>query len=202
VIAAPLRAGEIVLIDGRLDLSPGRRERLAAALSGAERARAARAASPEARRRAVVARGLLRAVLGQATGRAPTAVDLRREPGGRPVLAGGELWFSVAHCGERILIALAADRPVGVDIERHRAVTGAADVARRVLGPAEAAALAALPEPARSAALVAAWTRLEARFKAGPSALPAVELDVGPGWSAAVAAKGSGWRVVRSAAPA
>jgi 4'-phosphopantetheinyl transferase len=195
---------EVVVVTGRLDPPADREARLAATLSPAERARAARAADPEGRRRATVSRGLLREVLGRACGRAPAELDLRVAPGGRPRLADDAVRFSVAHCGERLLIALSADRDVGVDLERHRTVMDAAAVARRALAPDDARRIAALAEPARSEALIAAWTRMEARFKAtggAASRLATVRgLDVGPGWSAAVAAAGDdGWRLVRGA---
>ena len=46
--------------------------------------------------------------------------------------------------------------------------------------------MAALPEPERSAALIAAWTRMEARFKASP----------GPAGGATVRTLDAGLRLV------
>jgi len=195
--------GEVLVVSARLDPPPERVARLAETLSPAERARAARGATPERRRRAAVSRGLLRELLGRATGRAPKALDIRADAGGRPLLADGAVRFSVTHCGERLLVALSADRDVGVDLERHRTVLHADAVARRALPAEDARLVAALPEPERSAALIAAWTRMEARFKASPGAAGGATvrtLDTGPGWSAAVAATGDeGWRPVWAA---
>ncbi len=187
--AAPA-PGEVLVLAARLDPPPERVARLAATLSPPERARAARGATPEVRRRRTVSRGVLRETLARATGAEPGTLDLRTAPGGRPHLAGGALRFSVAHCGERLLVALCIDRDVGVDLERHRPVADADAVARRALPPGDADRIAALPEPERSAALIDAWTRMEARFKAvgdRPGEVPVRSLDAGPGWSAAVA---------------
>ena len=187
------RPGEVVVVAARLDPPPERLARLAGTLSPAERARAARAASPELRRRRMVSRAVLREILARATGREPEALDLRTGPGGRPHLADHAVRFSVAHCGDRLLVALCRDRDVGVDLERHRPVTGADAVARRALPPEDARRVAGLPEPGRSEALIDAWTRMEARFKATGGRRGAVavrSLDAGPGWSAAVAVGG------------
>jgi len=224
---APPGPGEVLVVAARLDLPPERVARLAATLTPHERRRAERRLDPADGRRAVVARGLLREILGRATGRDPGAVEIRVTAQGKPHLADGSVSFSIAHCGDEALVALAADRPVGVDIERHRPVAGLRDVAERMLDPGAAARLAALPEPRRPAALMAWWTRAEAYGKArggglrggarlalipssgAPARVRAVDghdpggvwsvldLPVAPGWSAAVAAAGCDWRVVR-----
>jgi 4'-phosphopantetheinyl transferase len=228
--APPPGPCEVQVLAARLDLPPERVARLVATMTPRERERAERRRRPADRRRALVARGLLREVLGRATGREPRALDIRVTAHGKPHLVDGSVSFSVAHCGEEALIALAVDRPVGVDIERHRPVTGLPDLAGRMLDLEAAAALAALPEPRRAAALMAWWTRVEAYGKARgeglrgaarlalvpSSAAPArvravdgrdpggvwsvLDLPVAPGWSAAVAAAGSHWRVVRAPA--
>jgi 4'-phosphopantetheinyl transferase len=226
--APPPGPCEVRVVAARLDLPPERVARLADTLTARERQRAERRLRPADRRRALIARGLLREVLGRATGRDPRALDIRVTAQGKPHLADGSVSFSVAHCGDEAMVALAVDRPVGIDIERHRSVTGLPDVAEWMLEPEAAAALAALPERRRPAALMAWWTRAEAYGKARgdglrgaarlalapSSAAPArvravdgrdpggvwsiLDLPVAPGWSAAVAAAGSDWRVVRA----
>ena len=105
---------------------------------------------PADRRRVVVARGLLRELPASATGRDPAALDIRVTALGRPHLHDEALRFSVAHCGDRALVALSLDRPVGVDLERHRPAPHLLDVARRVFAPEAVAALAALPDERRT----------------------------------------------------
>jgi 4'-phosphopantetheinyl transferase len=186
---------------------------LQATLSPEERGRIGRARAPDERRRRIVARGALREVLGRATGRPPAAVELVTTALGRPRLRGGEVSFSVAHCGDEALVALAGDRAVGVDLERHRPVAHLLDVARRVLVPEAVAELAALPDERRAEAFFRWWTRTEAQLKARGEGLRGAgrppdgswsvrDLPAPPGWSAAIAAAGAGWRVVPLDAPA
>jgi 4'-phosphopantetheinyl transferase len=128
-----------------------------------------------------------RTVLGATLGIAPAAVPLDRscprcgEPHGRPRLAGvtGPA-ISVSHSGDVVAVAVSAATGVGVDVE----VAGApvAELADRVLSPAERDAVAALDPPARAAALLTAWVRKEAALKATGDGLgvPMTDLTVAP----------------------
>ena len=74
----------------------------------------ARAIRPELRR----ARMWLRLLLGRHVRQPPASLRFQREPKGRPYLvhpAGGPQ-FSLAHSGERMLLAVGPDR-CGVDVE-------------------------------------------------------------------------------------
>lgn len=175
-----------------------------AALAPAERARAAAMAEP-ARRRFLAGRAALRALLAEHLGCAPCAVPLATTRFGKPHLADptAGLALSLAHCGRWALLAVAPVRALGVDLERVRPLDDADELARRLLGPAERAALARLPAAARGRALLRAWVRLEARRKAvgtglgelpsepareGPAdGLALVELEPGPGLVAGLA---------------
>ena len=141
----------------------------------------------------------LRRILAARLGRDP---DIVRGPQGKPHLADDTVAFSVAHSGDRALIAVAASGPIGVDLEQHRPLR-AADLAGRFFTAREAAIVAADPD-----AFFRIWTRKEAMVKAegGGLSLPLdtievsgdvpgwcfVDLDVGPGWSAALARPGVG----------
>lgn len=70
------------------------------------------------RRSFVVARGLLRLVLGAEVGTPPEQLELVPGRWGKPRLASGGPEFSVSHSGDAILIAVSPIVPVGVDIER------------------------------------------------------------------------------------
>jgi 4'-phosphopantetheinyl transferase len=184
----------------------------AGTLSPAERARAARFASAEHTRRWTVAHEALRAVLAARAGCAPAAVTFAAGEHGKPELAGGGPRFSLSHCDDLALIAV-ADIEVGVDVEPGgRRV----DAVPRVLTDAELATLDGLAGEERGAALLRLWCRKEALAKAvgsgmrldpdrldttrpGPYAL--VDLDV-VGHTAALAAAGPAPRVVMRAFPA
>ena len=109
---------------------------------------------------------------------------------------------SLAHAGDRVLVAAARDWPVGVDVEPIEAV-GFDGFAAVALTTGEARTIEALAGPERLRARAAAWVRKEAWLKASgagltvdprgiDSAWPATgvvvrDLTVGPGYSAAVA---------------
>ena len=148
----------------------GRLDAFRALLSPDEAERAARFRTEALRDRCVLRRGLLRHVLGRATGRAPERLSFAYGPQGKPFLAGGPA-FNLADCKDDVLVAIAPPGapptlPLGVDIERLRAVSDAAGIAERFFAPPEQAAFQAVPEPLRARAFLNGWTRKEAFIKA------------------------------------
>ena len=171
-----------------------------------------------ARRQYVISRGMLRQLLSRYLGQ-PTA-DLRfeTEGDGKPVLAGKRgVEFNLSHSGEIVVYAVAASRPVGVDIEHLRPVPRALELARRFLSPEESDAIAAAPPEQRDREFLSSWVKREAYAKArGTSIWRALEsrhqndadeateegaytvrlIDYSDRYVAAVAAPGSDWHVV------
>lgn len=160
----------------------------------------------DARRRYVAAHAAARVVIGTRLGTESAAVRLAVEPGGRPVIEGvAGVVFSMAHSGERAVIAIAVPgASVGVDVERVRSRPYLDGLARRVFDAAGYERWAALPARRRARAFAARWTELEAVLKgrgtglAGglASAIDApgwscAPIDVGRGYVGAVAAEGS-----------
>jgi 4'-phosphopantetheinyl transferase len=141
-------------------------------LDEGERARHAALARPADRARFLVGCALLRLVLAAHVGEPPARVALSRDcdrcgrPHGRPRLVGGRIEVSVSHSGERTVVAVALDHPVGVDVERDDEVLDVDAIARRLLTPAEAVAYSALPPADRRRGLLTYWTRKEAALKA------------------------------------
>lgn len=87
---------------------------------------------------------------------------IRLQTGGKPELVSGNIHFSLSHAGRWAVCAL-ADTPVGVDVELPRCTLA---TARRFFAPAEVAQVEALPEAARSDALLRLWTAKESFTKA------------------------------------
>ncbi len=145
------------------DVGPAALAALRSSLATAERDRADRFVDPVDQARAVVGRGVLRRLLARDP-RAPAAADipLLSGPWGKPYTPGGPA-FSLSHAGALVLLAFAADGHVGVDVEPAAAGEAWREVAGR-LHPAEQAAVAASPDPAR--AFLSLWTRKEAMAKA------------------------------------
>ncbi|MBA3915977.1 MAG: 4'-phosphopantetheinyl transferase superfamily protein, partial [Acidobacteriales bacterium] len=89
--------------------------------------------------------------------------------------------FNVSHSGGMILVAVASDRRVGVDIERVRSDFDVVQIAERFFSPAEHAALRKVPLPGKAEAFFRCWTRKEAFIKALGEGLshPLHQFDVG-----------------------
>lgn len=170
-----------------------------------ERARAARLAFDDDRRRYVAAHVLARRVLARYLAAAPA--DLRFAavcstcggPHGKPALVGagaGEVEFSISHSGGWAVVAATRGAPVGVDVERiDRSV---ADLAHLdgVLTSVERRVVAGLPAAERAAAVVRYWVRKEAALKASGDGLvvpPAALTVSSPEDPAAVVASGPAW---------
>lgn len=132
-------------------------------LDADERARAARFARECDGRRWAAARAALRALVGERVGLPPQSVELGYGPHGKPAAPG--VRFNLSHAGGVALIALAAEREVGVDLER---VDRRSTAIERALTPGERAALGAGD---RHLALLRTWCRKEALAKAAGTGL-------------------------------
>lgn len=153
-----------------LDQPPAVVRRLAQSLSGDERLRAERFRFEQDRRRFSVGRGLLREILARYLGVAPSRVEFRIGPYGKPALAGlssaDDFRFNVSHSHGLALYAFGRNREVGVDLEYVRPVPDADEIAERCFAPGERAVLCALPPRERHRAFLRCWTRKEAYIKA------------------------------------
>jgi 4'-phosphopantetheinyl transferase len=145
----------------------------------------------------------LRHVLARYLDDEPRGIELIADEHGKPRLAEGRIHFNLSHSGPICLIAVCADREVGVDVERLAPQRDLVALAERALPAEDAAAVRSAAEPAREAVFYEHWARHEARLKCLgtglgaplPPSLPplAIEtLPVGPGYAAAVAAAGTG----------
>ena len=153
-----------------LDRDPGGLARLRESLADDESARAERFHFERDARRFVVARAVLRDVLGAYLGVAPRDVRFVYGPRDKPALAppfdAAGVQFNVSHSGEIALYAVTLDRQVGVDVEQVRPLPDLAVLAERNFSPTERGALLALPAARRPPAFFACWTRKEAYVKA------------------------------------
>ena len=141
----------------------------AALLTADERARAERFFFDVHRRRFTVARGALRRVLGRYLDARPEALRFDYGPQGKPSLrrpAGTSLRFNVSHSGALALIAVTAERALGVDVERVDPKRAAVNIAERFFAPEEVAVFRSLPPEQREEGFFNAWTRKEAYMKA------------------------------------
>jgi len=140
--------------------------KLAALLCRDEQERAMRFVRRADRRSFTAAHGALRLLLAAALGRRPREMRLAANRAGKPLLADGSIEFNLSHGGEVVLVALASERPVGVDVERLRPMPDRDAIIRRFLHRGEAADMAELSGVEADLAFFRCWTRKEAVTKA------------------------------------
>jgi 4'-phosphopantetheinyl transferase len=122
------------------------------------------------RNRSILARAVLRDILGRYMDIEPRHVQFLDTGSGKPLLNpdahANAPHFSVSHSGSIILLVFAREHHVGVDVEEIRQDLDVIDIAQRFFAPSEVDDLLELPVISRVRAFFAAWTRKEAYLKA------------------------------------
>jgi 4'-phosphopantetheinyl transferase len=123
----------------------------------------------------------LRDILGRYLAVDGAQLRFGRRPGGKPFLAApaSPLAFNLSHTRDLVLIAVAHEREVGIDVEAWREVVEPLRLARRVFTAAETAGLEALAPERRLARFFRLWTAMEARQKALGHGLFSGPVDLG-----------------------
>jgi 4'-phosphopantetheinyl transferase len=151
-------------------LDPGERRRAAAFIFERDRVRFVRA------------HAFLRRRLGAFLGLAPEAVPIVAPDGAKPFVDGAHVRFSLSHSGGLAVLAVTADREVGIDLELLDRSGGFRDelddLARACMTADEVAALADLPTDARVRRFLSFWTAKEARMKLTGEGLSLDPLDI------------------------
>lgn len=150
-----------------------------------------------AARRWTASRWALRRVLAEYLDRPAAAIELEPDEQGKPRLPTEiGLRFNLSHSAGLALVAVTAERAIGIDLEMIAPRQNLVELAERAL-PAEAAAAVRAAGPAQQLVVFyGAWVRHEARLKclgtglgspapAGQVAIAPVE--AGPEYAAAVA---------------
>ncbi len=138
---------------------------LAGLLSAEERERAARFRFERHRRHYVIGRSALRGLLGSLLDCDPADLPLLTESEGKPVVPGG-VAFNVSHSAEHLLIGIAHEGRLGVDVELKKSIPDAMDLACGNFADDEVAVLEMLSASERSEAFLRIWTRKESLLKA------------------------------------
>ncbi len=139
-------------------------------LSAEERERASRFHFDWDRKRFILSHGSLRAILGHYLDLPPEAIVFGLGEHGKPNLdpvpnnAGTR--FNLSHSGDLVLIAVARQSEVGVDVEKIRPEIELERLAKRFFSADEAEGLMALESGLRLQAFFRCWTRKEAYIKA------------------------------------
>jgi 4'-phosphopantetheinyl transferase len=162
--------GEVRVWIASLDLGAEAVHSLARLLSDDERERAARFRFRREAIRFVASRAVVRTILAECLRVEPWVVHFAYGPHGKPELAApfdrSGLRFNVSQSASLGLYAVAAQRRVGVDIERLRPLRDLEAIGRRVLSPRERQTLSRLLPAERLQGFFNCWTRKEAYIKA------------------------------------
>ena len=139
-------------------------------LSEDERGRAARFIRQHDQLRYVLAHGGLRAVLARYTGLDPSALMFQLGSTGKPALLNGRvlqhpLEFNLSHSCGRMLMAIAREQHIGVDLEQIRDKVQAAKLAERFYAPAERERVMSLSGPGQAQQFYRYWVAKEAVLK-------------------------------------
>ena len=177
-----------------LDQSPSQIALFQNNLDDDERSRADRFYFSRDRERFIVARGILRAILGRYSNRPPDSLSFSYSTHGKPALASESdadaIRFNLSHSHGKALYAVSRGREVGVDLEFIRGDLEAEQIAQQYFSHSEIVALRALPTSLQKYAFFLCWTRKEAYIKARGEGLsmPLDQFDVSliPGEPAAL----------------
>lgn len=181
-----MNEGEACFRIVRLKASEDNYARCISWLSAEETARAARFHFDEHRRAFVLGRGALRALLASELAIAPAEVAFVYGPHGKPALAPAlenkarGLRFNASNSGDLAAFAFTSGCDIGIDIERHRALSDLERIAHRFFSPEETAELLALSGEQQIDAFFRCWTRKEAFIKAlgGGLSIPLASFQV------------------------
>jgi 4'-phosphopantetheinyl transferase len=175
--------GEVHLWWARVSEAEPHLDNLRRTLNSEELERAARFRVEGAAQRFVVARALLRSLLGRTTGVDPAAVGFAYGEHGKPRLAAGGPFFNASDTGDFVVVALASTE-LGVDAEVIRPLARRKQLIRRICTPRESEAIESFPEADRDAAILRLWTCKEAALKAVGTGLSGgvrnIEIDLRP----------------------
>lgn len=165
-----LREHELHVWRARTTASGDALQAAEALLAPGEAERASRFRHEPSRRIFVVARAVLRRIVGAYLDIEPVDARFASSAGGKPYLASPDvgrcLQFNLSHSGEWAVYAFALHWPVGIDVEWIRPTPDLLDIARRFFAASEYEALTSLEGAARLESFFACWTRKEAYLKA------------------------------------
>jgi len=125
---------------------------------------------PADQQRFVIARGILRTLLGRYLNLLPASVEFTVNEFGKPAVAG-PITFSVSHSGDYALLAFANGLELGVDVEHFSGECVVSELAQRILSPSEYQRFNSLADAQRISAFFQIWTLKESLLKAIGSGL-------------------------------
>jgi len=135
-------------------------------LSDDEKKRAVRFYFEKDRKHFIIARGVLRQILGLYLSEKPNTLQFKYGKNGKPFLPKNTLQFNLSHAGEIALIGLTENNIIGIDVEVINPKVEVEQVAQHFFAKGEIDSLMSLPKSKRHEAFFNCWTRKEAFIKA------------------------------------
>jgi 4'-phosphopantetheinyl transferase len=117
------------------------------------------------RRLSIVSRAALRFLIGQYFSQRPANVRFTYGPEGKPSLESGVLEFNVTNSAGLVAITISGEQPVGIDLEKTRAMDDFVAIADRHFAEREAQAMRDAAEAERLSLFFDLWTAKEAVVK-------------------------------------
>lgn len=152
-----------------LDLVEESVNQLRGLLSNDETTKAERFHFDHHRRRYIVARGMLRKILGLYLEVKPNQIEFKYTDKGKPFLPSknniNNLQFNLSHSEEKAIYGVSLNRWIGVDIEKMRPMKDILAITNRFFCPQEAALIQALPDEEKEQVFFQFWTAKEAYLK-------------------------------------
>jgi 4'-phosphopantetheinyl transferase len=179
-----LRSDEVHVWRASLNLERSKIQSLQQILTADERSRAERFYFQKDQEHFIVARGLLRAILGRYLDMKPSQLRFYYSHHGKLALARElgrhMLRFNLSHSHGLALYAITHCREIGVDLEYVRPNLAYEHIAERFFSSREIDALRAMPANTQKQAFFNCWTRKEAYIKAKGAGLllPLDQFDV------------------------
>jgi len=165
-----LESSEVHVWRASLELDAADLRCLEQTLRQEEHGRAKRFVSEGDRRDFVAARGILRTLLGKYLECTPESVQFWHGPRGKPAISSSSsthpLRFNLSHSHGLVLIGIAQDHEVGVDVELIRGEVAGEAIASRYFSEKEFEELSELPAGMKAEGFFRCWTRKEAYIKA------------------------------------
>lgn len=114
----------------------------------------------------VIARGVLRRLLGLYLRCSPVELLFAYDDRGKPLIQGSRpIEFNLSHSGDLVAVAISANRAVGIDVEKVRPLADIESVVTSFFSPDEAKQISLVHRKHRKDAFFRCWTRKEAWLK-------------------------------------
>lgn len=136
-------------------------------LDSHEKTRAENFLNPLLQQRYITVRGRLRTILAQYLNVSPESIRIEKAAHGKPYLVDyPELAFNLSHTNDVMVVAVAKNCQLGVDIEHCKPRASLAALVQKCFSDEEAAYWQQLPDAQQQQAFYQFWTRKEAFVKA------------------------------------